>query len=289
MEIIAEIGSNWLNPEQPTSDNQAHTLIEEAARAGATIVKFQVLRADTLYSWERAPEQHQRVRCYELPLEWLPALQRTAHSCGVKLWASVFHPTLLLQSVSYLDGVKIASGDLTYQPLVALSFALTEALKLPLALSTGAATWTEIAGVMNSYRHDRQRETILMHCVSAYPADPSIMNLATLRDFRLFSAHIGFSDHTLGCEAAPLALALGAEYFEKHFRGSSEDRRSPDWGVSLSTRGFSHYVAALQCAEIILGSSKRGGAQPVETEKSERVWARRNPKDWLRPNLEHAE
>ena len=61
-------------------------------------------------------------------------------------------------------------------------------------------------------------ELALLHCVSAYPAEPAEYNLRTLPDLtRRFSVVAGLSDHTRDNTTAIAAVALGATIVEKHF------------------------------------------------------------------------
>ena len=52
---------------------------------------------------------------------------------------------------------------------------------------------------------------ILLHCVSAYPANAADANLRAMQTMeRAFDVPVGYSDHTLGVEVALAAVALGA-------------------------------------------------------------------------------
>ena len=58
-----------------------------------------------------------------------------------------------------------------------------------------------------------------MHCLSAsnYPADSGSLNLRTISDMRKkFKCEIGFSDHSIGFNAAIGAVHHGASFIEKH-------------------------------------------------------------------------
>ena len=282
MEIIAEVGSTWRLPDMAASHDLALASIGQAARAGASAIKYQVFRADSLYSKERAPELYERTKRYELPLEWLPELKTEAQKHGIGLWTSIFAVDLIEPALPYLDGLKVASGDLTNRPLLeAMAKAAAEA-ELPLAISTGAATPTEINDLYIYLRQfSAPRRLILMHCVSEYPALEWHMNLRAISYLRDRADEVGLSDHT-GAHSnlvAQLALALGATVFEKHFAPDGADMDNPDMVVAIDRIAFRRYVDDLERAEAILG-------KPVKTvqksERSERVWARRG-KDGLRP------
>ena len=65
---------------------------------------------------------------------------------------------------------------------------------------------------------DKNENLILLHCVSAYPADISDVNLNVIQTLRNnFNIPVGYSDHTKGIEVAIAATALGASVIEKHF------------------------------------------------------------------------
>lgn len=122
MNFIAEVGSNWWHPEPKAARNLALSAIREAAWANATIVKFQVFQANSLYARSRPElgakenrhleEIWERTRNLELDLEFLPTLVQEAHREGLKFWASFFAVDLVEKYGPLVDGLKIASGDL---------------------------------------------------------------------------------------------------------------------------------------------------------------------------------
>jgi sialic acid synthase SpsE len=80
---------------------------------------------------------------------------------------------------------------------------------------------------------------------------------------RAFGCPVGFSDHTEGTGAAPLAVALGACIIEKHF---TLDRamKGPDHRASLDPPGFAALVAVVREAEAALGDGiKRPAASEI--------------------------
>jgi N,N'-diacetyllegionaminate synthase len=290
VKVIAEIGSNWANmcvladTLGRTDLGGARAAIRDAAKAGADIVKFQVFTADTLYSKERAPEQWEAMKKYELPVEWIGDLSKTALDCGVKLWASVFNPGLLEKCAEYLDGIKIASGDIDYFELIETAANLAHMWGIPLAISTGAATTEEIAAALRLVVKHGNPDVILMHCVSGYPTDARDMNIRAVTAKTntakgiLPKVKMGLSDHSTVALPAQLAVALGCEYIEKHFMpyGVTD---SPDACVSLNPFQFVEFIDRVRSAEEVLGS---GGvaAQPVEAKEG---YNARRCKDGLRP------
>jgi sialic acid synthase SpsE len=253
MEIIAEIGSTWHRPwNDEAAKAAALKSVRVAAACGATAVKFQLFRADTLYSKERAPELWERVRPYELPLD-------------------------------YLDGIKIASGDLTNEELIRVAGGQAEQYQIPLAISTGAGNAEEVwQAVKFATRHTAPPILILFHCASVYPAMPEEMNLRAYEVLDPLCDAVGLSDHTLSDTTAMLARAAGYTFFEKHFMLHSTPRECPDAVVSISPTSFSVYVSYMKQSGQILGLPIK---EPCANEASERLWARRG-EDGLRPTEE---
>ena len=59
---------------------------------------------------------------------------------------------------------------------------------------------------------------IILHCVSAYPANPADYNLRTLVDKQTrFSSLVGLSDHTISTRLLSPSVGLGSVFIEKHF------------------------------------------------------------------------
>ena len=281
IKVIAEIGSNWKIPNDPhNSQMEILRHITAAADCGADIVKVQIFTADTLYSKERLPQVWERVKELEFPTTFLSRCLSQANQVGVKLWASIFHPSLIQPNVAYLQGLKVASGDITYYPLLEEMAYWSNKARIPLAISTGAATTAEIVQALQVIEKHDPYELILFHCVSAYPSQETDMNLRSGTSLRRAVDAIGLSDHTLFSNAAELAVALEYTYFEKHFRTAGVDKSSPDYLVSASPERFRSYIKNIRDAEVILGSYEK---RVFPSEVKERVMARRGS-DFLRPN-----
>jgi N-acetylneuraminate synthase/N,N'-diacetyllegionaminate synthase len=93
----------------------------------------------------------------------------------------------------------------------------------------------------------------LLHCTSAYPADPAESNLRAMATLSAaFKVPVGFSDHTPGVAVAIAAAALGATIIEKHF---TLDRNlpGPDHSASLEPAELAEMVAGVRCARLALG------------------------------------
>lgn len=217
-----------------------------------------------------------------LPREWCKPLKALAESLGIA-WLctpfSVEEAKFLVEDV-HVGGLKIASGDLTFTPL--LEYAAGTGL--PIILSTGGATFVEVADAVYGplYGAYCDNHLSILHCCSAYPADETIINLNAIKTLSAFNMPIGFSDHTLSVDVVPvLAIANGARIIEKHIR-LEHDYESVDAAHSLPPSQFSKFVEVIRQVPAILGHGKK---EPHASEMHDRLFARRDPSDWLRPQM----
>ena len=163
----------------------------------------------------------------------------------------------------------MGSGELTNLP-----FLEHVARKgLPMIVSTGMANLREVEQAVQTIRRAGNSRIILLHCVSAYPADPATVNLRAMATLsRRFGVPVGFSDHTRGIEVAVGAAALGACVIEKHF---TLDRRmpGPDHRASLEPRELAAMVYAIRTVQSALGD---GVKRPAAVERDTARVARRS-------------
>ena len=109
---------------------------------------------------------------------------------------------------------KIASFDLVNLPF--LQYVASK--KLPLILSTGMAHIREIEDALEAISKINNNNLILLHCLSAYPADIKDINISAMNTLRNnFNVPVGFSDHTVGTVASQMSFTLKADILEKHF------------------------------------------------------------------------
>ncbi len=103
-------------------------------------------------------------------------------------------------------------------------------------VSTGMSDMDEVQTARRTIHDAGNRQLVLLHCVSNYPADPQDANLRAMRAMAAATGvPVGFSDHTLGVEVSLAAVALGACMIEKHL---TLDRKmaGPDHAASLEPR-----------------------------------------------------
>ena len=67
-------------------------------------------------------------------------------------------------------------------------------------------------------REEGNNDITLLKCTSAYPAPIEDANLLTIPDMKTrFGCKAGLSDHTMGSTVPMAAVALGAEFIERHY------------------------------------------------------------------------
>jgi N-acetylneuraminate synthase/N,N'-diacetyllegionaminate synthase len=232
MEIIAEIGQNH------NGDMQlARRLIAEARAAGATVAKFQVYDARALFPKEGNEWFHYNCKT-ELGRGDVELLARECDREGIEFMASVFD----VERVAWLEDVsvrryKIASRSIANRDLIEAVASTGKPMLVSLGMWNGPhfPKITAPGGV--SY----------LYCISKYPTEMSDLHFAQVD----FDRYAGFSDHTVGIDAAMIALARGARIIEKHFT-LDKTTYGPDHSGSMAplelralTRFRDHLLSAL--------------------------------------------
>lgn len=256
--VIAEVGVNHNG-----NIGLAHRLIESAAEAGADSVKFQIFQTDQLVakdaplatyqkrSSEEWGNQRDMLKDLELTIEQQSDLKRHCESLGLEYLCTPYEEFSLKQLISIgIKGIKVASTDTNNIPFLR-QVALT---KKPVFLSTGMSTMGEIETALNSLNYqEAQKQIVLMHCTSQYPAPIEDCNLRALLTLKAaFGCLVGFSDHTVGVGASPWAVALGACVIEKHFT-IDKNLPGPDHGSSLNPLELNELILAIRSVEKALG------------------------------------
>src|SRR6185436_19615170 len=145
------------------------------------------------------------------------------------------------------------------------------ARRRPIILSTGMSYMEEVETALHTIAEAGNPPTILLHCVSNYPADVSDINLRAMATMsQAFQLPVGYSDHTSGVEVALAAVALGACVIEKHF---TLDRNlpGPDHKASLRPDELAAMIASIRDTERALGDGiKRPVAREAEVARAAR-------------------
>lgn len=265
--IVAEVGVNHNG-----SLERALEMIAVAKEAGCDAVKFGTFKAaefcapdDPLYAMFKSCELEDNA--------WR-IIKDEADGLGMIFFSTPQNESdlKLLLEVG-VPCIKVGSDDLTNMSLIS-AYA---ARGLPMILSTGMAdTWD----VCNAVRAARGVPLTICACTSEYPCPPEHANLAritTLRDM-FPSVAIGFSDHTVGTQAAVMAAALGATYFEKHMTLNNR-LPGPDHAFSANPSQLSEWVRSIRDAMKMLGD---GLIRPTEAERVNRTKWRRDSGQQIR-------
>lgn len=254
--IVAEIGNN-----HEGDPGVARELVLRAAAAGADMVKFQTFRA-ALFANPADAERKRRLEGFELSFDTFAALADLARAQGVGFCST----PLDLDSARFLAGIadalKIASGDITFLPLLDAVGASGK----PVILSTGASTLDEIHHALGRLAGAGMLgDCAVLHCVSAYPVPTDMANLKAIETLRgaLPGRIVGYSDHTIGPDAAVLATALGARVIEKHFTLATDYSDFRDHQLSADPAGLAELVRRVAAAAALLGDGEKR-VQPVE-------------------------
>lgn len=269
--FIAEMSANHLG-----SLSRALEIIDAAAIAGASAIKFQTYTADTMtldlpnMSVTKDHELWGGRSLYELyeeahtPWDWHPQLFDYARNKNLIPFSSPFDFTAvdLLESLN-CPIYKIASletGDLELIRCVAST-------NKPLIISTGATELAEIEKLVSVVHSENNFDLTLLVCTSSYPAKPAdahLNRIATLKNN--FGVKVGVSDHTLGIGVSVAAIALGAVAVEKHFTLLRSDGGA-DAAFSLEPDEFKDLVTEGNHAFLSLGNSDW---QVLDSEKESR-------------------
>ena len=255
LEIIAEWG-------QPRTLTVAKRQVEATRAAGAQWAKWQVIEPAELASRDAAPywdtallggeaTQHEQfaVRKGWTVKEWT-ALRLYCHGCGVRFMATPFSlGAVRMLGALTADGIKIASGDITYRALIERA----AATNCRLFISTGAATTAEVRAAAQWGRALGCVGPTLLACDLVYPCSTANANLARqlprLAGFG-YGYSVGYSDHTREVVTGAVAVALGATVLEKHVTLTPDGPR-PDDHMALTVGQMKDYIArARDAAEL---------------------------------------
>jgi sialic acid synthase SpsE/RimJ/RimL family protein N-acetyltransferase len=278
--IIAEAGSNWRMGSERRDLAMAKTLVEVAAEAGASAVKFQVFKPENVYVSNAGQSEYLSkagikenifsiFQDLAMPYDMLPEIAKYCKSCGIDMMASPFSIEDFQAVDPFVATHKIASYELSHIRLIEQAARSGK----PLILSTGAATESEIAWAVDAFYQFGGSSLTLLQCTAKYPADADSMNLRTIPWLQeRFSVQSGLSDHSADHLHAPIAaVALGASVIEKHY---TIDKRlpGPDHSFAINPDELKEMVHAIRETEKMLGS---GIKTVMKAEEQLRSFARR--------------
>lgn len=250
--IVGEIGINH------NGDlDIAKKLIDAAAEAGCDAVKFQKRTVDVVYTPEELAKPREsrwgttngdQKRGLEFGYEQYAVIDEYCRSRGLLWFASPWDEA----SVDFLERFdppcyKVASASLTDDGLLRH----IRAKGRPVILSTGMSTMEEVDHAVQLLG---QRDLVLMHTVSTYPAKVEDLNLRVIQTLarRFPLVPIGYSGHEHGTTRSVCAVALGAVMVERHI---TLDRTmyGSDQAASLEPQGLKLMISNIRSLEAALG------------------------------------
>jgi len=257
--IVAEIGNN-----HEGDPRVALELVHRAAEAGADAVKFQTYRTE-LFVRRADASRFERLKRFELAAADFARLAEAAHAAGLQFLSTPLDLDSARVLAPLVDAFKIASGDVTFVPLLQQ---VAQTGK-PVILSSGASGLEEIRSAIGIIRRGRPSDRAaaaitVLHCVSCYPAPDAEASLRTIPFLaRELECPVGYSDHTLGIDAAVFAAVLGARLVEKHFTLDKQYSDFRDHQLSADPAELKDLVARIRRFEAMAGSEGKT-LQPCE-------------------------
>ncbi len=259
--IIAEAGLNHNG-----DINIAKKLIDEAKKTGCNAIKFQTYNAKNRVSkkvkaanyFEEADGLQENTFDMFKRLSFNFKDTQKIFNYAKKRKIEIFSTPFDLESVDYLEKLnvkfyKIASVDLVNLPLLQ-KVAKT---KKPVILSTGMSTLSNIEDAVEIFKKNGNKNLILLHCLSAYPANKNEMNLkAILTLKRNFNVPVGLSDHFPSEEISLMSIGLGANIIERHFT-LSKSFEGPDHILSSEPSEMKKLVDFAKNSNHILGDGMK--------------------------------
>ena len=275
--VIAEAGVNH------NGDlGMAHRLVDVAAQAGADAVKFQTFKAERLampdapkakyqlQTTDTAESQYEMLRRLELSAEAHRNVVAYCREKGILFMSSPFDE----ESADFLAELGVAVFKIPSGEITNVAFLAHVARKgKPLIVSTGMSYLGEVETAVRTLEQTGNRDFVLLHCVSDYPARPGDVNLRAMQTMAAaFGVPVGYSDHTPGLEVALAAVALGACVIEKHF---TLDRNlpGPDHQASLEPDELAALVQGIRTVEAALGHGRK---EPAASEANTTAVARKS-------------
>lgn len=259
----------------PTHDGveTAKALIAHAASAGADAIKFQILDPDRLISDKKQLFTYQilidkatgKTETVSEPLydimcrralsesQWLEVKEH-ADRAGIAFFATIGFPEEVEMMERFgCDSIKIASADITHYPLIRKAAQTGMCLQI----DTGNATLGEVEQAVEVILREGNRNIIIHHCPTDYPAKLTGINLNIIKTLKMmFPFPVAFSDHSPGHDMDIAAVALGANLVEKTIT-LDRTQRSVEHIMSLEPPEMNAFVCLMRELPVVFGSARR--------------------------------
>ena len=246
--IVAEAGNN-----HEGNFNTAIKLIDKASESGADAIKFQTYDVDNFID-PKFKKSYEKFKKFSLRYEQFHKLSQYCKKKNIIFFSTPFD----LKSAIFLNKIqkifKISSGDNNFTDLISLVASFNKEL----IISSGLLNLKDLKNIYKLVKKIRPKNLRLsfLHCVSSYPAPLDQINLLSINSIKenFSDVNVGFSDHTPGFEASIAAVALGAEFIEKHFT-LNKKMKGPDHAISLDIHELGIFVKKIRITEELLGKN----------------------------------
>lgn len=253
--VVAEIGINH------NGDLEiAKRLIDVAASAGCSAVKFQKRTVEVVYSTAELARVRESPfgntngelkRALEFGKAQYTEIGAHCKKAGIAWFASPWDEA----SVDFLEGFgvpchKVASASLTDDHLLRH----IRATGKPIILSTGMSTMAQIDHAVEVLGREK---LIILHATSTYPATYDELNLKVIPVLaKRFGVPIGYSGHETGIASSVASVALGASMVERHL---TLDRAmwGSDQAASLEPNGMQRLLRDIRLVETSMGDGEK--------------------------------
>ena len=235
--VAAEIGSNWEG-----DIKKAKKVINECKNAGADAVKFQMWRANDLYS-NKHP-QWKIIKKSELTLKKAEKLKKYADEQNIEFFCSAFYP----EAVDHLESIgvkkyKIASRTCLLKDKYSLeTLEKVAKTRKPVIISMGMGGNKK--RIMKIFSKNRKT---FCYCISEYPAPLEKIN------WKEALKYDGFSDHSIGITAPILFTLLKKQVHTKHITIEKhvklKNSKGPDASTSMTTDQLKELVSKIRTIE----------------------------------------
>jgi len=283
-QVIAEIGCNH----RGEFETAVEMITVAAQFCKVPVVKFQKRNVRELLSREEYEAPHpepyhsygqtygEHREALEFDIETHRKLKETCESFGVQYTCSVWDLTSAREIASLQPALmKIPSACNTHLEMLSL---MCDEFGGEIHISLGMTTRAEEEGIVTLLaERGRAGDCVLYHCTSGYPVAFEDVNLLEIP--RLIAAYgsdvkgVGLSGHHLGIAADVAALALGADWFERHY---TLDRtwRGTDHAASLEPDGLRRLIRDVNnCAKALQSAAE--DILPVEAVQRKKLkWDR---------------
>lgn len=266
--IIGEAGVNHNG-----DINLAKKLIDIAVEAKVDAVKFQTFKTEKIIGKfaKKAEYQNENTKNNESQYDMVKKLELSFDEfkelkeyCDKRNMMFISTPDDT-DSVDFLADMEVPYIKIGSTEVTNLEYLKYIAQKnIPIILSTGMSTLGEVEKALDAIYSTGNNNVRLLHATTDYPTKEDDVNLKAMVTMReAFKVEVGYSDHTLGNEAAVAAVAMGAAIIEKHFT-IDKNMEGPDHKASMEPAELKEFVKAIRKTEKLLGNGIKG---PTDREK----------------------